>query len=215
MKKYVYLLIFLFGFANISNAVTKKIGVSLTGGVFETSAKEKEGTETSASKSAEGLFAIPSIFVELSPNDKVFVGFDYVPMALESETTEHNQKDKTSSATAASVVNKAQVDFEDLMTLYARVALNDNVYAKAGVMQVEAVTNEVLGTGSKYGDETLNGVVLAIGYEANMGGAFARLEANWMEIGGETFTSTNNSDNKIVVEDIDGYGVRLSIGRTF
>ena len=57
--------------------------------------------------------------------------------------------------------------------------------------------------------------MLAIGYEADMGGTFARVEANWMEIGGETFTSTNNSDNKIVVEDIDGYGVRLSIGKTF
>ena len=49
MKKYVYLLIFLFGFANISNAVTKKLGVSIAGGVFETSAMEKEGTENSAS----------------------------------------------------------------------------------------------------------------------------------------------------------------------
>ena len=215
MKKYVYLLIFLFGFANISNAVTKKIGVSLLGGVFETSAMEKEGTENSASKSAEGLFAIPSLFVELSPNDKIFVGLDYVPMALESEETEHNQKDKTTSATASSVVNKAQVDFEDLMTLYARIALNDNVYAKAGIMQVEAVTNETLGTGSTYGDETLQGAMLAIGYEADLGGTFARLEANWMEIGGETFTSTNNSDNKVVVEDIDGYGIKLSIGKTF
>tara|TARA_B100000035_G_C20986908_1_gene548253 strand:- start:607 stop:1254 length:648 start_codon:yes stop_codon:yes gene_type:complete len=215
MKKYVYLLIFLFGFANISNAVTKKLGVSIAGGVFETSAMEKEGTENSASKSAEGAYAIPSIFLELSNNDKLFVGLDYVPIALESEETEHNQKDKTTSATATSVVNKAQVDFEDLVTLYARIALNDNVYAKAGVMQVEAVTNETLGTGSTYGDETLQGAMLAIGYEADMGGTFARIEANWMEIGGETFTSTNNSDNKVVVEDIEGYGLKLSIGRTF
>ena len=63
-------------------------------------------------------------------------------------------------------------------------------------MQVEAVTNETLGTGSTYGDETLQGAMLAIGYEADMGDIFARIEANWMEIGGETFTSTNNQITK-------------------
>ena len=36
-----------------------------------------------------------------------------------------------------------------------------------------------------------------------------------MEFGGETFNSTNNSDNKVTVSDIDGYGARISIGRSF
>ena len=216
MKKYIYLLIFLFGFANVSNAVTKKIGFSLAAGVFDTSAKEKEGTETSASKSAEGLFAIPSLFLELSPNDRFFIGVDYVPMALESETTEHKQSDKTSSATASTVTNKAQVDFNDLTTIYARFAINDAVYLKAGMMTVEAETNEVLGTGSTYEDKTLSGTMLALGFEHDLGtGAFVRGELNHMEFGGETFKSTNNSDNTVVVEDIEGYGARISIGRTF
>lgn len=216
MKKYIYLLIFLFGFANVSNAVTKKIGISLAAGVFDTSAKEKEGTETSVSKDAEGLFAIPSLFLELSPNDRIFIGVDYVPMALESETSEHKQSDKTSSATASTVTNKAQVDFNDLTTIYARIALGDMFYIKAGVMSVEAETNESLGTGSTYEDKTLNGDMYAIGFENELAnGAFIRGELNHMNFGGETFKSTNNSDNTIVVEDIDGYGARISIGRTF
>jgi hypothetical protein len=216
MKKYIYLLIFLFGFANISNAVTKKIGISLAAGVFETSAKEKEGTETSASKSAEGLFAIPSVFFELSPNDRFFIGVDYVPMAMESETTNHKQSDKTSSATASTVNNNVQVDFADLTTVYARFAFNDSFYIKAGIMSVEAETNESLGTGSTYEDKTLDGTMVALGFENNLAsGAFIRGELNHMEFGGETFKSTNNSDNTVVVEDIDGYGARISIGRTF
>ena len=72
MKKYVYLVIFLLGFANTSFAEKGiNMGLSLQAGVFETSALEKEDDETSASKSAEGLFAIGSIFVEkVLPNEK-------------------------------------------------------------------------------------------------------------------------------------------------
>ena len=214
MKKYVYLLIFLFGFANIVQAGAK-IGVSLAGGLFETSAKEKENDETSTSKDAEGLFAIPSIFVELSPNDKIFIGVDYVPTALESETTDHKQADKTATETAATVTQKAQVDFEDMTTVYARISFNDAFYLKAGVMQVEAITNEVLGTGSKYPNKTLDGSMVGFGYENNMSnGAFIRAEANYMEFSGETFTA-DNTDNKVIVDDITGYGARISIGRTF
>ena len=217
MKKYIYLLIiFLFGFANVSNAVTKKIGVSANAGLFDASAKEKEGTETSASKDAEGLFIIPSVFLELSPNDRFFIGVDYVPMALESETSRHVQADKTSSATAATVNNDVQVDFEDLTTFYARIVMNDNVYLKAGVMQVEAMTNESLGTGSTYGNKTLEGYTYALGYENELAsGAFVRGEFNYMNFDGETFSSQNNSDNSVVVDDIEGFGAKFSIGRTF
>ena len=95
MKKYVYLIIFILGFANTSFAEKGiNMGLSLQAGVFETSAFEKEDDETSVSKSAEGLFAIGSIFVEkVLPNDRVSFGLDFVPYALESETTSHEQVD--------------------------------------------------------------------------------------------------------------------------
>ena len=83
-------------------------------------------------------------------------------------------------------------------------------------MQVEAVTNESLGTGGKYGDETMNGYTFGIGYETDLNnGAFVRLEGNWMQIGGATFTNTVNTGTSVVVDDIDGYGARVSIGRSF
>ena len=215
MKKYVYLLIFLFGFANIVNAGAK-LGVSANFGVFEASAKEKEGDETSANKSAEGLFVIPSIFFEMSPNDRIFLGVDYNPIALESESTNHKQQDKTTSATATEVNNNVQVDFEDLTTVYVRLAVNDNFYLKAGLMEVEAITNESLGTGSVYGNKTMSGEMFGLGFENDFGtGAFIRGEANYMTFGAETFTSSTNTDNKVETSDIDGYGVRISIGKSF
>ena len=83
-------------------------------------------------------------------------------------------------------------------------------------MSVKAETNESLGTGSKYGDETLEGYMLGIGYEMDTGSSmFVRAEANWMEFGGATFNATNNSDNSVTTSDIDGYGARISIGKSF
>ena len=100
--------------------------------------------------------------------------------------------------------------------IVTKVDFNNNFYGKVGYMQVEAVTNESLGTGGAYGDETLTGYTLGIGYETDLdNGAFVRLEGNWMQIGGETFTNTVNTSTNVVVDDIDGYGARLSIGRSF
>lgn len=217
MKKYFYLIIFMLGFLNSSYADGMKIGVSVTGGVFDASAKEKEASETSVSKAGEIFVAIPSLFVEkVLPNDRISIGLDYVPVGLESESSRHTQKDKTTTETAATVNNDVQVDFEDLLTLYVKVDVSNSVYLKAGISQVEAVTKENLGTGSKYPDKTLDGTVFGIGYEMDTGSSvFVRAEANWMEFGGETFVSTNNSDNSVVTSDIEGYGARISIGRSF
>ena len=163
MKKYIYLVIFLLGFANTSFAEKGiNMGLSLQAGVFETSAFEKEDDETSVSKSAEGLFAIGSIFVEkVLPNDRVSFGLDFVPYALESESSTHEQIDIKAGEleSAATTVNQnVQVDFENMLTLYAKLNFNENVYLKVGYMQVEAVTNESLGTGAQYGDKTLDGM---------------------------------------------------------
>ena len=58
--------------------------------------------------------------------------------------------------------------------------------------------------------------MFALGFENELGtGAFIRGEFNYMNFDGETFASTNNSDNKVVVDDIEGYGAKISIGRTF
>lgn len=232
MKKYVYLLILVLGFSN--TALAGKIGVSLQAGVFETSAVEKENStdstadatvDTSASKDAEGLFGIASIFVEGTlPNDRVSLGLDFVPYALESETTDHKQLSmavggdgvNSNDNTESTVTNKVQVDFENLLTLYAKVDFDNSMYAKIGYMQVEAVTNEVLGTGGKYGDETLNGYTLGLGYEADLAsGAFVRFEGSYMNIGGATFKNTVNVGTSVVVDDIEGYGAKVSVGRSF
>ena len=195
-----------------------RAGLSLSAGVFEVDGASEtfaaghnsgggDAIKTNATEdNAEGLFGIGSIFVEKSFG-KFALGLDYVPHSLESETTEN---------TANGNLNKVQIDFENMMTVYGTIALNDNVYAKAGYMEVDVKTNEVLATGGSYGDTSLDGFVLGLGYNRDLdNGAFVRVEASYMDFDGATLTNTADSAKSVTADGITGYGAKLSIGKAF
>ena len=103
-----------------------------------------------------------------------------------------------------------------MMTVYGTIALNDNIYVKAGYMEVDVNTNEVLATGGSYGNTSLDGYVLGLGYDRDLdNGAFVRVEANYMEFDGATLTNTADSTKSVTADGITGYGAKLSIGKAF
>ena len=227
MKKFLTIAAFmLFGISTAQAEV--KIGATLKAGVFEVTEASEEFTgahssgaspgdvkknASSEGDEAEGEFAFGSIFVELSANDKVAVGIDYVPMTLESETTENIQKSSDSSAAGS---NTVQVDFEDLTTVYALLYATENLYLKAGYTEVSVVTNENLATGGAYGNATLDGYTVGIGYNHTMDNdMFVRIETSYMEIGGTTLTNKNDSNKKVTADDITGYSAAISVGKSF
>jgi len=198
------------------------IGISVMGGVFEADgAKEMfKGahagvgspgdvtTSTAGSDEAKGDFILGSLFIEKTIGDKFAIGFDYVPMSAETETTE-NTVANTSS-------NTVQVDFEDLMTIYGTLSFTDNVYAKIGYSEVDAITNEKLATGGSYGNATLEGYVVGLGYNRDLdSGAFVRVEANYMDFDGVTLVNQTDSTKSVSADGFDGYGARISVGKSF
>ena len=202
------------------------IGISVMGGVFEADgAKEMfkgahagvgspgdvtKNTATDGDE-AKGDFVLGSLFIEKTIGDKFAIGFDYVPMSAETETTENIQTDSGSSKT-----NTVQVDFEDLMTIYGTLSFTDNVYAKIGYSEVDAVTNEKLATGGSYGNATLEGYIIGLGYNRDLdSGAFVRVEANYMDFDGVTLTNTADSTKSVSADGFDGYGARISVGKSF
>ena len=204
------------------------IGASITGGLFSADgAKEifsgshssgaAPGTVTKNTSTegdeAEGAFVLGSIFIEKTIGDRFALGFDYVPLPAESETTENAQ---TTTAGSTTGTNKVQIDFENLRTLYATVDLNDSVYAKVGYSEVDVATNEVLATGGSYGDTTLDGFVIGLGYNRDLNNdAFVRVEANYMDFNGATLINKNDTNKKITADGFDGYGARISVGKSF
>ena len=230
MKKLTILIVMIFGYFTNANAFDGvqgfNLGVSLSAGVFDVDGAKEEfkgahvGSaspgdilKNASEDDAEGLYAIGSIFAEVKVSDEVAFGLDYVPHSLDTETTENAQRELGTAQN-----NTVQVDFENLATLYATVQVPalDGLYAKVGYVQVDVVTNEVLGTGGAYGDTELDGFTVGIGYQRDVqNDTFVRVEANYMELDGATLVNQNDSTKSVTADGTTGYGARLSVGKSF
>jgi len=196
------------------------VGVSGNAGIFAASASEVTSTAggNNQNGSEHGSAGWASVYVEKSIGDRLMIGIDYVPMALESDTTEsvkHDKRTEDSDATTEST-NKIQVDFEDLTTVYIGAMVTENFYVKAGLMHVDVITNETLGTGSTYGNVELDGSMFGMGYHAsNDNGTFFRFEGNYLQFDGNTVNSGTNSATSIKLKNLDGVTGKISVGKTF
>tara|TARA_B110001452_G_scaffold261388_1_gene260133 strand:+ start:63 stop:716 length:654 start_codon:yes stop_codon:yes gene_type:complete len=217
MRKITALVLSSFFFVSLASAeIGVNVGVSLSAGAFQATGTETEKDEKNK-EDAVGAAGWGSIFVEKALGERFAIGIDYVPSALESETSTLTQKDiKGVGTSSADAANKVQVDFNDLTTLYVSVNLTDNLYAKVGHMSVDVDTNETLGTGSKYGNTSLDGTLVALGWNTGFGNnMFVRVEGNYMQFDGASLTSSTNSDNKIELTDLNGASAKLSVGKSF
>jgi hypothetical protein len=233
MKKFLIAVVVLLGSISLANAERFRVGIAVMGAGFEADgAKEifsgdhssnttstKVTKNTSAEKEdAEGVFALGSVFGEVALNDQISLGVNYVPHSSDSEETENIQNLVPSPGlpSSAKATNKVKVSFEDLVTVYALANLNENVYLKAGIMQVDLITEENLGTGGAYGNDTLEGITIALGYNMDLAdGMFVRAEAAFMEIDGTTLVNANDSTKSVSADGITGYGAAVSVGKSF
>lgn len=217
---------FIFSSANAAD-FGFNIGGSVSAGVFDVDgAKEKfaAGHSSSAGSAvtkdaktegdeAKGLFALGSIFTEITVNDKFAIGVDYVPHAIETNQIENKQGVVDAAPT---LTNRAEVHFDEITTIYASYFLTENLYAKAGYIKADVLTKEVLGTGGAYPNTDIDGLVFGLGYERDLAsGLFVRLEASYTDLDGVSVTNTNDSTKSISVDGITGYGALLSIGKSF
>ena len=230
MKKFLIATVVLLGSISFAGAEQYRVGISVMGAGFEADgAKEvfsgdhssnttstKRTIDASTEKDgAEGAFALASIFAEYQINDQISAGINYVPHSSDSEETE-NVQNREVGAFTAQATNKVKVSFEDVITVYALANLNENVYGKIGFMQVDLITEENLGTGGAYGNATLDGYTIALGYNMDLAdGMFVRAEAAYMDIDGTTLTNSNDSTKSVSADGITGYGAAVSVGKSF
>ena len=112
------------------------VGISGQMGLFAATGNEThaDATDSAAagkykkSDSEFGAAGYASVFLEGVLQDRFLVGIDYVPAALETDTVESTKLDKTTAATASTVENKVQIDFEDLTTFYVGLMVTENAY---------------------------------------------------------------------------------------
>tara|TARA_B100001057_G_C22757470_1_gene914383 strand:- start:546 stop:1217 length:672 start_codon:yes stop_codon:yes gene_type:complete len=197
------------------------IGVSGSAGIFGATGEETHSGKTAASitssDQATEIAAVGygSIFIEKELG-MIAIGIDYVPTPFESETAETaKQDDQTSNPTAAVktvATNTVQVDMTDLTTVYVSLMVTENAYIKAGYATMDVETNENLGTGSSYGNTSLDGTVYGVGYQKDLDAMFVRVEGSYMDFDGVSLTA---NDNTIKLKALDGVTGKISIGKTF
>lgn len=214
MKKIMIFLITSVFFFGQASAMGLNIGVSGTTAVFHAEGEENENGEKSK-EDATGIANFSSVFVEASVNDMITVGVDFVAETISSETAESVVDDKKTTDTSSRTTQKVQVDFKDLTTYYVMLNLTEGLYVRGGVINVDVITNESLGTGSTYGDTSMDGTVLGVGYNKTMdNGFFFRVEGNYMDLGSKTLTASNG-DNKVSLNDLLGASAKISVGKSF
>ena len=193
------------------------IGVSGSAGIFGATAKETHTGTVTTQDSASEIAAVGygSIFLE-KEFGMITVGVDYVPTPFESETAETaKQDDQTANPAAAAktvVTNKVQVDLTDLTTMYVGLNVTENAYVRLGYATMDVETNENLGTGSSYGNTSLDGTVYGVGYQKDLDEMFIRVEGTYMDFDGVSLTA---NDNTITLKNLDGLTGKLSIGKSF
>ena len=216
MKKIIVFLITSMFFFGQASAVDFSVSVGLSGStaVFHAEGEENENGEKSK-EDATGIADFGSVFLEASVNDMITVGVDFVTDSISSETAESVVDDKTTTDTSSRTTQKVQVDFNDLTTYYVMVNLTEGLYVRGGVINVDVITNESLGTGSTYGDTTMDGSVVGVGYNRTLdNGIFFRVEGNYMDLGSKTLTASN-TDNSVTMSNLIGASAIVAVGKSF
>ena len=221
-KTLIGLVISMFWIVSASADVGARLGVTGNAALYAATATELDtgshGTTSDFDESQTqseylGLM-YGSVFAEVGFGP-MFVGVDYMPGAIDTEESTTTVGDKTTSATSTQVTNKVKVEFEGLTNFYAGVRILDSFFIKAGTLSVDLNTKETLGTGSTYGNTTVDGTMMAVGMDKVMdNGMFVRVEGQYSEFDSASLVSSSGSQ-KITMDSLDGVVAKLSIGKAF
>ena len=204
-------------FANSAMSIEMRpsIGISGNSAVYAATGIEENyneaGTAVDTTSRVTGAFneSYISVFAEMSLNDVISVGLDYVPITI--DTPENVSQENQSNE------NKVYASFEDLTTIYAKINVPlGGTYLKVGYSTVNVISKEVMSSGSKYGNDRTDAVVFGLGYAHEVSDGLA-VRA---EITGSEFTDVNTSNgatnkNTIKVEDMIGARGTISIVKSF
>ena len=192
---------------------------------------DASGTETEGGEKTDGSVSnnagVGSIFVEYNDigGTGLSLGLDYIPGSADVSSSVNQRTDTeasvTGTATAANTsrTQKAQAELENHMTLYATYGAN-GAYVKLGYVQVDLNTLENLGTGSKYGNDTLDGISVGAGVEFDVyNNTVGRLEINHIDYGDIELTSSvaraGVATNNKIEADLDVTMLSASLGYKF
>ena len=205
----------LFANSAMSMDLRPSIGISGNTAVYAATGIEENyneaGSAIDTTSRVTGAFqeSYVSIFAEMSLNDVIAVGLDYVPSDIETPENVSQENEPNE--------NKVYVAFEDLTTIYAKLNVPlGGTYLKVGYSTVNVISNETMNSGSKYGNDRTDALVFGLGYAHEVSNGLAvRAEITASEFSDVNTSNDATNKNTIKVEDIIGARGTISIVKSF
>ncbi len=160
----------------------------------------------------------PSFFLEMNIGDNMTVGAEFAMDDIQTPENTNVQFDKDAAAgSGSSVTNTAQAEFSDKTTVYIQARMLGGLYTKIMYHNVNVVSQESLGTDGAYGDATVEGLGLGIGYQYDLDdlGVFVRAEVTASGYEDVKAINTNDVDKTITIDSMYGAEGSIRIGKTF
>ena len=204
-----------------ANSMEFKVGLSAnTMGAYANVEEKLKDSGRISNEEAVLAAAFGSGFIEIGSDDMMglALGVSYAP-----EVAELNKETRVIQPSATGDSGSQIIDGKivDLASIYLSLPVGEGAFAKIGYIQATLNTTENLATGSKYANVDMTGMMLAGGYEADLGssGMFWRAEGQyqmWDDIraDGSESGGTAGSKNKISAE-IGAVQGALSVGMRF
>ena len=159
----------------------------------------------------------PSLFLEVNIGDNMSVGAEFALDDISTPTNTNAKVDKTGTSAAALRTNTAKATFSDKTTVYIQARLLGGLYTKIMYHNVNLISEESLSTGGSYGDATLEGLGLGIGYQYDLDdlGVFVRAEVSASGYEDAKAVNANDVNKVITVDSMYGAEGSIRIGKTF
>ena len=204
-------------FANSAMSIEMRpsVGISGNSGVYAATGIENNyneaGTAIDETTKEHGAFneTFMSVFAEMSLNDAISIGLDYVPDTIDSPENVSNEGMPNES--------KVSVGFEDLVTIYAKLNVPlGGTYLKVGYSTVNVMSNESMSSGNSYGNDRSDAISFGLGYAHELADGLAvRAEITGSEFSDVTTTNGQTNKTEIKVEEMIGARGTISIVKSF
>ena len=144
------------------------------------------------------------------------VGVDRFAVGVSYSVSDMSTPEATNTKNGSK--NTVQVDFGDMLTAYATIDLVGGFYAKAGIVDGDIMTNEVVRTSSQSGstvpDQDLEGTVAGIGFKHTLDTGIS-LRSEVMYGSYDNFSVTDTSGDTYAVSGMESLQANVAVAYTF
>ena len=203
-------------------------GLGVTGSAAYLSTNGQEVLKTTSvtqKASHHTIEAVPSIFAQYGHESGFVIGLDYIPGETSLGAKTSNRQDNLAVGTygtGTAVTQKASAELSDHVSLYVETpgiggdSGSEGIYLTAKWSQVDVKTTETLGTGAEYGNKTVDGATIGIGWKNTYdNGMLLKLETSFTEYDDMTFVSSGSDAATTITAESEVIQARLSLGYTF